>query len=171
MNCFLDMQGFRGDSNNLIIKELAFLFNENAERPKHYIFSPPCEFKSLSLNARINNLYIIRNLHKLNWKFGDVSINELPNILESIKNYAIFVKGSEKKKFIKNYCNNVFDLGDEEDFDLDCPSIAKLHKCDQFRYIPCPLNHSIINCAFHNCQLLKEWYSAQKHLSYEDYIG
>lgn len=169
MTCFLDVQGFRDNYNNFIVKELAFLFSD--ARPNHYIFSPPCKFKSLSLNARINNDYLTRNLHKLNWNFGDVSLYKLKDILEPLKNVHIYVKGAEKKKFIKNYCFNVFDLGDEEDVDLDCPSIARLHKCDEFRYIPCPLNHSIINCAFHNCQLLKEWYSVQKHLTVEDYYG
>lgn len=161
---YLDIQCFRDNENNLIVKELAFAYKDLGNRPSHYFFTPPFSYSQLDLKARIHNNYVTRNVHNLNWKLGDKNYSLLESVVNSVHADIIYVKGDEKKKFIKNLTgmSKVFDLGNENECEPICPALAKLHKNNLLNLIKCPVSHSSMNCAFHNCQLLEQWHSRQE---------
>lgn len=150
MNYYIDIQGFRDDANNFIVKELG-ISHENEFRPMHYIFEEPCPHWEYSLKTRITNRYLSNHLHGLPWHFGDVPYNKLKDILSSLEASRIYVKGLEKKRVIEKYVDCIV-------IDLSYgPSISNMYK-DDVSYSACPLRHSQFNCAFQNCQAIRLWH-------------
>lgn len=159
MNYYVDIQGFRDDANNFIVKELG-ISSEDEFRPKHYIFEEPCLHVEYSLKTRITNRYKTRNLHGLDWHFGDVPLSRFGEILSALEASRIYVKGTEKKQLIEKFVNcSVYDLN-------YAPSIIQIHK-EVTSYIVCPLRHSLWYCAFQNCQVLRHWHQSKASNDHE----
>lgn len=152
MNYYVDIQGFRDDANNMIVRELG-ISSENETLPKHYIFEEPYFYLENSRKTRITNFYLTRNLHGLPWHFGDIPYTKFKDILSSLDATAIYVKGIQKKRLIEKYVDcSVFDL----DY---APSISQMFKSDLSCH-SCPLRHSLLYCAFQNCQVIRHWHQS-----------
>lgn len=105
---FADIQGFRGNDNSFIIKEIAFyksgvLFT--------YLFAPPYNYSSLEKKFRKQAVWLFYNHHNLRWNEGYISYSSVKDIIykeliiKNTNNSIIYVKGDEKVKWLQEYCD------------------------------------------------------------------
>lgn len=141
----IDMQGFKGDFNNFIVKELAVSLSE-AENYNYFIKSP-FAFNKLSTSLQKQSKWLTKNYHKIGWDYGN---DELENVVKFLKTNTlnadlIYVKGEEKLKWISEILNTNIVIENIEN--INCPNFKSLYKT----------YHSIINktkCIHsHNCSL------------------
>lgn len=131
MNTYVvDIQYFRGNSKNLILKSFAYakLFDSAIE---HFVFKPPHNFEDLNLVRKYEARHVTKNYHKLQWDDGFIDYSYIPLVLRSVLRQAdeVLVKGSEKVQYLnyilrRNVCFNVEDL--------DCPKLSTLKMCHGF---------------------------------------
>lgn len=152
MKCYVDIQFLRDDDNNIIVKELGICF-EGISKPLHYILQAPCTYYSLSLKTRISNAWVTNHLHNIHWSYGDTPYELLGITLNLINATEIYVKGLEKKNFVQQY------VGDNcKVYDLDYfPPISQMYESNNTHMQQCPLNHNVRYCAYHNCQIIREF--------------
>lgn len=154
MNYIVDLQGFKGPNNQFICKEVAILSPEQLDL-NHYIFKTPENLQHRS----ITSMWIANNHHKLRFEDGDVEYEKLFEIFDKIRLLSlgggtIFVKGSEKVRWVKQLCRCenilVFDL-------YHLPSL----KSSSYSLQPtCLLSHP--NCALQNVLKLGAYMSKQE---------
>lgn len=108
----LDIQCHLDNNREYIIKELTYAYCDRRSPPVHTIFQPPYDISDLDIDIILQNNFIRKSINGLFWNDGFVSYKELPNILQTLKDYTILVKGNEKFKNIKKYLpdSNVIDL-------------------------------------------------------------
>lgn len=152
-NCYIvDVQGFKDDKNNFIIKELALAAEEFT-----LVFSikPPFPYSHLSDKERRLVSWVEKKLG-FSWSEGHIDYREFKRIIARyLDQKKIFVKGLEKVKWIKELCNTCFvtDIGDE-----GCPKLAVLYNTFLIgkRNNYC-LSHNE-HCALSNVICIKKWY-------------
>lgn len=156
MYFIIDVQGFQGQNNSFIAKEIAVLHNGHHH---HFIVKPPFNSNQLSSSQWIQAQWLYHNHHGLNWNGGFVEFREVRKYLrEQIQNTTVYVKGIEKTQWIKELLEvqNVEVLNIEE---VGCPSLRELKRLYP-NEIKC-LYHSKC-CALQNVYLLKKFLSRSK---------
>lgn len=155
MEFVIDVQGFKTDFNEFVFKELAIIPLGEDVQPIIYLFKPPHDWSFLQPRYKCENSWLTNNYHGIEWQDGDIPYEELEEILRSATRNAskIWVKGLEKQKWINRFTENVCNIET-----LECPSLAKLHKvndwiCSNHNRQRC--YHS--NCAASNALVLKTW--------------
>lgn len=99
----VDLQGFKDDFNNFIVKELCFL-TQNIKFTD--TIKCPYEFDSLSQRSQNIARWLINNYHGIQWDSGYINIKELrAAILPILKNKIIYVKGEEKVEWLRKILN------------------------------------------------------------------
>lgn len=157
MEFIVDIQGFTRPFNDFVLKELAIVPLEDDALPSVYLFEPPQRWSSLLAKYKSTNLWLELNYHGIPWNSGDVSYDEVHEVLQNLlqEAYKIHVKGLEKKRWLERIVPNVYNLED-----LNCPSLEKLRDMDNNTHISCS-NHSLIlstpHCAAYNVHMLKAW--------------
>lgn len=150
-----DLQGFRGNQNEFIVKEASFI-SVNEDKYQSFVFRPPFSFTELNDIQKKGAIYIERHIHGLSWESGHIPYIELKNVLKQIlKDYKIvLVKGAEKKKFLEE--NTPVDITVTDLEDYNCPSMK------EFKHLSSKKcfyhNTNSYNCAYENVRLLLEWY-------------
>lgn len=151
MNVIVDVQGFKTESNEFIVKEIAIACRNQIAV---FLIKPPYPFYSLTKKERLQVSWIERN-RNIYWKEGFIAYsNFAQHIVPYLEDKNIYVKGSEKVLWLKNVVNhdNVFNLEDK-----NCPSFKKLFD-DYGKSITiysC-LYHSNV-CALRNVTCLRKW--------------
>lgn len=153
----MDIQGFKGENNKFIIKELAIV-STDGQLYELQLFQPPCHFNQLSESVQKQVHFLEKHFHGLYWNSGFRPYCELKNILKTLSlSGTVYVKGCEKKIFVadllSNYMVNVVNI--EE---LGCPNLSILKK--QFQPLslkPCAFNHITQNCAYLNVNAILQW--------------
>lgn len=147
------MQGFSGNDNNFIPKEVTLYYNGIS---KTFLFKPPYPWQDLNINKRKSVCWVTKNLHGLQWEDGKQPYKCLFDILNSFvlnKVCNIYTKGSKKAKFLRNLLKcNIIDIGE-----LGCCSLYD-EKAKMPDNIFC--YHHINNnkyCAKLNAYKLAEW--------------
>lgn len=158
MAVFVDMQGFRGGNNQFIAKEIAVLYSEN--KFHHFILTPPVSFNQLPPPQQVQARWLQHNHHGLYWDGGDVSYEEVKFFLNTLRNYSIYVKGEEKRKWLENMLeSNVIVRNLEE---LNCPNLETLSKLYK-NTLRCYYHaYHKGSCALQNTLLLNKKYSNYK---------
>lgn len=96
----VDLQGFRDDSNNFIVKELSFL-TQNIKFSD--IVESPFAFDSMSARSQKTAQWLTDSFHGLRWDDGYISVSNLrKTILPILRNKIIYVKGEEKIHWLRN---------------------------------------------------------------------
>lgn len=158
MDLIVDVQGFKGNNGEFIVKELAYLDpNEPAAVPQLVTFQPPFSWYDLPSAIKSINLWLKYSFHGLNWSDGDVPYNKLTEVCSSLldssptRHVIVWVKGAQKKEWMQPYFSNIRNL--EE---LGCPSL----KSQGFRP-PIVCTHHLPgwkeNCAVQNISAIKNW--------------
>lgn len=106
---FVDLQGFKIESNNFIVKEIAIL---TCNSLFHDLIKSPFSFQKLNIKDKKQAIWLTKNYHGLSWSCGSIPIKELREIIRPIlKNIDhIYVKGKEKVEWLQ--------------FILDCKEIS-----------------------------------------------
>lgn len=120
MHCYkvpiipIDIEGYRGYHNQLIIKELGILI-DNTYFCVTFKPSLKNKWENLNDNIKKTNKYIQHNIHGIPYNYGEYEYHEIYNILQSVtnKHCIIYSKGNEKCKLLSYICNKyVYDLND-----------------------------------------------------------
>lgn len=101
---FVDLQGFIGEKNRFIPKELAAF---NGHQVYHYIFKSPFPFRKLKENLQKTAKWLMMNHHCIDWGTGITPLCYFKSMfLEVIKSAdIIYVKGKEKANFLRKLTN------------------------------------------------------------------
>lgn len=138
----IDLQGFFID-DKLFVEEVSILHNINdVFKIKTFLIKSPFKCCELTNKEKRTNKWLYYNLHGLSWKDGSSTLKEvieyLTLIIENEKFSIIYVKGSEKEKWLQELFKTIeqkiciFNL-------TSCANISTLYK-----------NNSHINiCNYH----------------------
>lgn len=165
MSTFIDIQGFRGENNEFIAKEVAVLYDD-CDDYQLFLIKPPYKKETLSFKVQRNINWLTKYYHGLSWTSGTISLKSLKKILISnLHGRDILVKGEEKKKYLEKllYKKNqrlythISNLEEEEDFLF--PSLKTLKKNKNLNQHNCQ-HHNVNsrkNCALENVFILKNF--------------
>lgn len=128
MSVVLDVQGFRGNNKEFIIKEISIV-ELNKRHVIHAFCKEPYNINELSTARRIEARWLIRNYHGINWTYGHVAYEEIGEVLKSalLSYNTIYVKGCEKKKILEVYLSSL-DSCKFKIFDIDYFHIESLKR-------------------------------------------
>lgn len=175
----VDLQGFKDDWNNFIVKELSFL-TQNIKFSD--VIKSPYEFDKLSSRSQKVARWLIDNYHGVDWNDGYISVTELrKTILPILKNKIIYVKGEEKIHWLRDILdeknkenllivnieiigcdltlhNDVIVRSNEMSSEINDIDEAKKKElsvcCHKHRSKPLTMN-----CSLRNAAKLKKWYA------------
>lgn len=162
MEFIMDIQGFKGERNQYIIKELAII-SSDGQLYELQLFQPPCKISELSENVQEQVHYLEKHFHGLYWNSGFRPYSQLRHIMKNLNlSGTVYVKGCEKKMFVSDLLStfmvNVVNI--EE---LGCPSLSILKQFLQPSSIkPCVFNHKSNNCAYLNVNAILQWLNLEK---------
>lgn len=150
-SAIVDVQGFRRENNEFIIKEIAIICGDQVQV---LLILPPFSFHHLTYTEKMQIRWIERN-RKIFWNDGFITYdNFLMNTQPFLVDKTIYCKGVEKATWIKNIFNHDDVINLEY---VKCPSLLSLHK--EYRFC-----NDILNCMYHpsfcalkNVTCLKKW--------------
>lgn len=146
---YLDVQGFVGNNNEFVPKEVALVWSE--KKYHHFLIKPPYSFKELNYTQQKQNYWITSNTHKLFWEDGDVSFESVRQVIEEyLELQFVCVRGALKKKWIDETFPYTFDVINMEEKNLF--SFKKLR--EKFSNTHNCYLHSNEACALQNAFLL-----------------
>lgn len=122
MSAIVNVQGFKTEQNQFIVKEIAI---KCKERMILLLIKPPFPFYNLTKKERLHVHWIEKNRGIL-WNEGFVSYFSYKSIILNFKkNKRLFTKGSEKVIWLKEILENdsVYNL---EEF--KCPNLKTLNE-------------------------------------------
>lgn len=122
MNAIVDMQLFKVDDQQFIIKELAVIKNKKVA---HCVFKPPFPFEELSLKYKKQAKWLMRNHHCIKWNEGEMEFEQCKKILQKWTSNAdtIYVKGKEKAGYLREVLDkNIVELPETPSLKLSTPS-------------------------------------------------
>lgn len=145
--CFLiDLQGFKDDRNEFIIKEIAIMNIKNCEY-LHWFVKQPYPINKLSPALIRQANYVSKFYHGIPYNYGNIPFYVIKKKLKEIISYnLVLVKGSEKRDFLQR----IFKKAKIEDLS-DIPSLKKLKP--RFNNYYCSFHSSNQLCLFFSCAL------------------
>lgn len=98
----LDIQGFMVNDGEFVPKELASY--DSDDRISHHVFQPSHSFSSLSSKYRNTANWLMLHHHCIEWNDGFVPLSQFDHIIRYLTRNVqkVYVKGSEKIKFLQN---------------------------------------------------------------------
>lgn len=151
MNAIVDVQGFKMENNEFIVKEVAIALQN---RILVLLIKPPYPFYDLTRKERLQVSWIERN-RNIFWNSGFVPYLSFKQYIEPyLQDKHIYVKGCEKVSWLRNIVTHdkVYNLEDK-----NCPSFQKLFDdygmCNNI--FSCVYHSNV--CALKNVTCLKLW--------------
>lgn len=163
MEFIIDIQGFKSDTDDFIVKELA-LISTDARVYELHIFQPHCNFDYLPPHLQKQVLWSERRYNGLFWGTGFKEYKQLEDLFANVQLQGdVYVKGREKQKYITKLFSK-FDVNVINFEDLGCPPLQDLKSSyHQFQLIkPCNFNHNPFKCAYVNVHFLLQWWTMEK---------
>lgn len=161
MSAIIDVQGFKTDGNQFILKEMAM---QCGSQILVLLFKPPFPYYNLSKTERRQVGWIEKN-RGLYWNEGFIPYKDHKHIIQNVlrNKICIFTKGMEKVTWIKEMlgelCNNrICNLEDN-----NTPSFSNLYKeYDELMedVYSCACHNNI--CALKNVLTLRKWCNQNK---------
>lgn len=104
MNAIVDVQGFKTDGNQFILKEIAVLCNTQIQV---FQIKPPFPFYDLTKTERRQVSWIERNMG-IYWNDGFIPYSNHKNliVLDYLRNKTVYTKGLEKANWLKVILNS-----------------------------------------------------------------
>lgn len=152
---FIDLQGFKSNSNEFIAKEVAVVFNNI--QYINFIIKPPFDFKCLSTKRQREANWLTKNYHHLNWNDGTVSYQSVCEFVKAnVMCSKIYVKGEEKRRWLEKMLQKrVFNMED-----IGCINFKQIGT-KYSDYLYCGYHHYGV-CALRNARLLAKEMSQLK---------
>lgn len=137
----VDIQFVHGNNNECYVKELAFMMC-NSITPIYTIFKPPYSQNELNDTAVWQTNFDYNNIHGLKWTDGVVDYTRLSDILQTLKDFTIIVKGFQKAEFLKKFLKSStiinldtkVGLGRLKNYRHNCPTHPPI-------YVRCAINN------------------------------
>ena len=150
----LDIQAFKRYLNRVVVKEVAIVALETDAQPSVFLFKPPFPWEGLCAEFRSSNEWLSRNFHGLSWEQGDIPYELVSQVLEKalVNSNIIYVKGLEKKQWVKEILPNKFVYNIEN---FRCPALRKLPPVEDFFCSNHALEGAV--CAAHNVYKLRDY--------------
>lgn len=137
----IDLQFVKGNFNHQYVKELVLLFADSTT-PIHHHFKSPYPENQLSRRIRRQNAFNKLNINDLDWNSGDMDYTMLSNILQTVENFIVVVKGAEKAAFLSQYLsvNNIININCKQSL---IKMVDRYHNCPIHRqgYTRCGVNN------------------------------
>lgn len=150
MSVVVDIQGFKTEDNEFILKEFAIANKNNIQV---FLFKPPCAYYDLSKSEKSQVNWIERN-RNVYWREGFLPYKEICNIIKPLlSDKRIYVKGQEKVMWLRKITDNDDILNLEFYY---CPSLRDLYTKYLTNDIYTCMYHSNV-CALKNVLVLKKW--------------
>lgn len=169
MEVFLDIQCFKDNYDDLVIKELLTVSYrrdgkiESSHEISNILFQPRYAFDRLLKKYQLINSWFTRNLHGIPWEAGIIPYEKLKKeLVKILKNKTrIYVKGYEKKKWLQRKIGCTIPIQDMTV--MKCPSIRKLKPPNNDNLCNFKEYHHYVQGNYHSCALenalrLKSWY-------------
>lgn len=149
MNAVVDLQGFKGENNEFIVKEVAALIHKYFN--VHFIIKPPYRINYLPSELQRQARWLTKNYHGIAWEDGWSTFEDAIKIVSNaLQNKTVYVKGEEKKQWLEKFLQKkpfaIYNLDD-----LGYPTLQRLKNCYA---TPRCLSHSG-HCALQNVYLLQ----------------
>lgn len=163
MDFIIDVQGFKGPTNEFILKEFSIIrADEKNATPVTLTFESPYAWDCLPSKYKITNKWLEWNFHGISWEYGAIPYVTSKPLIQSILQRArtVYVKGYEKSLWLASSINPSTEIIDLET--LDCPPLKKLLKTSP----SCPhhLSDFKFNCAMRNVVAMKSWFFVYRAL-------
>lgn len=149
---FVDVQGFKIENNEFILKEFAIATPEYTQA---FLIKPPYSYKHLSPEDMRQVNWLERN-RGISWSEGCIDYREFRRIIASVlRDKNMFVKGEEKCKWIRELCGencDIIELGGK-----GCPNFVTLYNtfCKK-KELTCCFHKKI--CALKNVICMFNWF-------------
>ena len=162
---FVDLQGFTF-RNSFTVKEVAVL--RDGKTLSHYVFREPMPWHYLTRSEKTQACWLRLHHHGFRWDDGHVPYFEATSLVRraicsDVTPPLIYVKGLEKKKWLREILDNDDDL-QIETIDADYDDIARLIDMDVIGTLRC--GYHARHCAMQNvCNLYKWWFEHNKFMS------
>lgn len=157
-NLIIDLQGFKNNKNNFIIKEICIL---NHQMIHHYIVKPPYDWYNLSREKRKESIWLTNNYHGFHWNDGFLTYNELKQKifpLVNLKNIKIYTKGAQKVKWIRDLFKNQVNVHCINLENMGCNINLQEYKNKNVSWFQCNQHRNENSrCALQNVLILKDW--------------
>ena len=159
----VDIQCFKDDQNEYILKEVCVLEAESGILLMHHIVKPPYDRAELSDEKLRESYWLTKYCHGLQWDQGDIPFYKLLcKLTDCLANRSIvYVKGREKKEYIKR--NHVTHYNTTNVIDvtaIGCGSIDSINNLMSTNILRC-CNHKSSStdtrCALTNCVAIRGW--------------
>lgn len=144
---FIDCEGFFGNDNEYIIKELCIMMRFDTI---NLMFKPPYDWKYLSNQAKRTNKYLSMNHHRLLWDEGDdvmctTCITSSIRLKTNIEKTIFYILDSEDGNKIAAVRRLLPSLK------ITPYSISRKDLPNLPNNILCPSHHHLKNCAYRKC--------------------
>ena len=146
---FVDLQGF-AFQNSFTVKEVAIL--RDGKTLSHYVFREPVPWNLLLKSEKSLVSWLRVHHHGLRWEDGYISYSQARSLINNAigtEPSLIYVKGLEKKKWLREILDDDFEI---ETIDADYDDIARLRDLNVIGTLRC--GYHTKHCAMQNvCKL------------------
>lgn len=135
LSAVIEFEGFQLSPRRYIVKELAVCAVHDNTFCGRWTFQPPHPFDQLNRKKQLSYAWLSRNMHHMDWTFGELPYSSLYSILVPVFEMFphIYVKGLEKAKFLEFLSGRpIYNLDD-----FKCPRVHQLPLID----VNCPYLH------------------------------
>lgn len=153
---FIDLQGFKHNVNNFVLKEICII---NNTKIFHSFVKSPYKWNELEEKYKRQAIWLKRNHHGFSWNDGYMNLSYVKNqiYMLSQEEMIIYVKGEEKVTWLKSICPSINNIINIEKLDLSLHSY-KLDIRDH-----CNFHNPFLHCAYQNAMSMKKtWDMSQK---------
>lgn len=160
----LDIQCFKGNRNELLVKEASVVEVDSGTLVLHHVAQPPYDRDTLTQDKLRESYWLVKHCHGLEWNSGDIPYYVLLDKLRACLTYrsVIYVKGVEKKEYVMNKLITpvagrsppiVLDM-----MEIGCESLSTVANLLSANILRCGRHRNTNHrCALANCTLLRGW--------------
>lgn len=161
-NCvIMDIQCFKNNFNEFIIKEVTGIDMESGCLLFHHIAKPPFSHSLLSREKIKEINWLTNNHHGLEWEDGDIDYDTLFKIIKTnlTTTYTVLVKGCEKRQFIQTFVPEGCTVVDLDS--VGCDSLKSLNNLYTDETLRC-IHHRQVKhmCSLSNSLNMRRWFSS-----------
>lgn len=163
---FVDLQGFKSNTNKFIVKEIAIVTKTTTFHD--IIKSAPSVFSHLDAVHQKQAKWLTYNFHGLKWNWGSITFNEMRKRIEPIlSGKTVCVKGAEKIHWLEEILGLKWGLCHIIDIEtLNCALSLSIDNGSTYQKIETCNNHEAMiksgerccHCALKNALILQNWF-------------
>lgn len=161
---FVDLQGFIGNNNRFVVKEIAIITRNISFHD--IVKSTPSTFSDLDAAHKKQVKWLTYNFHGLKWHWGFITLQQLRRAIEPILNEKIvYIKGDKKVKWLEQILGFKWGLCRIIDIESlnSAVSLSMNNGCTYQKFQVCKNHNAMKNkidchCAFKNVLIIQNWF-------------